>query len=58
MYSITFRSILYLWSSSVDICRDPKDNKFLDIVIASYSDFLITGDDDLLVLEKIGILQS
>ena len=47
-------SIIYEIYQKVDICRDPKDNKFLDIAIASYSDFLITGDDDLLVLEKIG----
>ena len=51
---ITELSIIYEIHQKVDICRDPKDNKFLDIAIASYSDFLITGDDDLLVLEKIG----
>lgn len=38
----------------VDLCRDPKDNKFLDVAIASYADYLITGDEDLLVLESIG----
>lgn len=37
----------------VNICRDPKDNKFLDVAIASSADYLITGDEDLLVLESI-----
>lgn len=37
-----------------DICRDPKDNKFLDVALASHTEYLITGDEDLLVLESIG----
>lgn len=47
-------SIFYDISQKTNICRDPKDNKFLDVAIASYADFLITGDDDLLTLESIG----
>lgn len=47
-------SVFYEVNQKVDICRDPKDNKFLDVAIASYADYLITGDDDLLVLERIG----
>jgi len=47
-------SLVYEIHHSVDICRDPKDNKFLDVAIASYADYLITGDEDLLVLEAIG----
>ena len=47
-------SIWYEIYQKVDFCRDPKDNKFLDVAIASYSDYLITGDEDLLVLENIG----
>ena len=31
-------------------CRDPKDNKFLDLAICSNAACLITGDKDLLVL--------
>ena len=31
-------------------CRDPKDNKFLELAIASSAKLLITGDQDLLVL--------
>lgn len=45
--------IFYEIESTVDICRDPKDNKFLDVAITSNADYLITGDEDLLVLERI-----
>ncbi|MBF0349778.1 MAG: putative toxin-antitoxin system toxin component, PIN family [SAR324 cluster bacterium] len=31
-------------------CRDPKDNKFLDLAVSGQAHFLITGDKDLLVL--------
>lgn len=46
-------SVFYEVHDKADICRDPKDNKFLDIAIASYAEFLITGDEDLLILERI-----
>jgi uncharacterized protein len=29
-------------------CRDPKDNKFLDLAVASQASCLVTGDEDLL----------
>jgi uncharacterized protein len=35
------------------VCRDPHDDKFLALAVASNSDYLITGDDDLLCLKKI-----
>jgi putative PIN family toxin of toxin-antitoxin system len=34
----------------VDLCRDKKDNKFLEVTINGKADYLITGDNDLLVL--------
>jgi putative PIN family toxin of toxin-antitoxin system len=34
----------------IDLCRDEKDNKFLEIAINGKADYLITGDNDLLVL--------
>lgn len=34
------------------ICRDPKDVKFLELALNGEADYLITGDKDLLVLEK------
>jgi uncharacterized protein len=35
---------------SFQVCRDPKDDKFLDLAVAGLATCLITGDDDLLVL--------
>ena len=34
----------------VEICRDPKDNKFLSLAISGGADAILTGDKDLLVL--------
>lgn len=44
----------YTINEKVALCRDPKDNKFLDLALASNAEFLITGDEDLLVLKNIG----
>jgi putative PIN family toxin of toxin-antitoxin system len=35
----------------VDECRDSKDNFLLDLCLAGSADYLITGDQDLLVLD-------
>jgi uncharacterized protein len=40
--------------TSIDICRDSKDNFLLSLSIDGNADFLITGDDDLLDLESFG----
>ena len=39
--------------SNVMMCRDEKDNFLLSLALDGNADFLITGDKDLLVLEKI-----
>lgn len=39
--------------SHIHICRDPKDNFLLSIAVDGKADYLITGDKDLLILEKI-----
>ena len=36
-----------------DICRDPKDNYLLSLSIDANAHYLVTGDDDLLVLHRI-----
>jgi predicted nucleic acid-binding protein len=36
--------------------RDPKDNKFLALAVSGQADYLITGDEDLLVLKSIGAI--
>jgi putative PIN family toxin of toxin-antitoxin system len=38
--------------SSVDICRDKKDNFLLALALDSKADFLITGDEDLLIIKQ------
>lgn len=35
----------------IDACRDPKDNKFLELAACGRADFILTGDADLLVLD-------
>jgi hypothetical protein len=39
--------------SNINICRDRKDNFILNLAVDSDSDFVITGDNDLLVLNQI-----
>lgn len=39
---------------SVSICRDPKDNFLLELSKDGKADYLLTGDKDLLDLEKFG----
>jgi len=39
------------------ICRDPKDDFLLALAKTSNADYLITGDKDLLILDKIGDTQ-
>ena len=37
-------------SETITVCRDPKDDKLLELAISGKADFLVTGDKDLLVL--------
>lgn len=37
-------------TDTVDECRDPKDNKFLELAVSGRATHLISGDADLLVL--------
>jgi uncharacterized protein len=34
----------------IQACRDPKDDKFLELAINGAADYLVTGDQDLLAL--------
>lgn len=43
--------------SQVEICRDPKDNFLLALAKDGKADFLLTGDKDLLDIEKFGRTQ-
>lgn len=35
---------------SIQACRDPKDDKFLELAVAGQADYIVSGDDDLLDL--------
>jgi uncharacterized protein len=48
-------------TETITDCRDPKDNKFLELAVAANADFIVTGDLDLLILHpfrNIAILKS
>lgn len=46
-------SLFVFPQEKIDICRDPKDNKFLEAATASAANFLISGDRDLITLKRI-----
>jgi putative PIN family toxin of toxin-antitoxin system len=57
---IRLRGELVVPKQTVTACRDPKDNKFLEAALAGTADAVVTGDDDLFVLnpyEGIDILR-
>jgi len=37
-------------NEEIRLCRDPKDDKFLELAIGGNADFVISGDGDLLAL--------
>jgi putative PIN family toxin of toxin-antitoxin system len=37
-------------TTKINLCRDPKDNKFLELAVHGKADYLISGDQDLLIL--------
>lgn len=41
---------LFMPDMSITDCRDPKDNKFLELAISANASCLITGDKDVLIL--------
>ena len=44
------KAILIDVTETVTECRDPKDNKFLELAVAGRASCIVSGDDDLLVL--------
>ena len=39
-------------NNTITICRDPKDNKFLELAKEADAHYIITGDQDLLILKE------
>ena len=57
---VRLRGELVIPKQTVTACRDPKDNKFLEAALTGEADAIVTGDDDLLVLnpfEGVDILR-
>ncbi len=44
-------------TETIVICRDPKDDKFLELAVAGQANYLITGDDDLIALNPFRTVQ-
>lgn len=44
------RAIFIEISETIADCRDPKDNKFLELAVSANASCIITGDKDLLIL--------
>ena len=44
-------------SSSINICRDPDDNKFIECAIDANALYIISGDKDLLDIQKFNNIQ-
>ncbi len=39
--------------NAIRACRDPKDDKFLEVAVHGRADAIVTGDEDLLVLHPL-----
>jgi putative PIN family toxin of toxin-antitoxin system len=48
---VVLRSELVQPTEQVAICRDPKDDKFLEVALAGQADVIVSGDEDLLILD-------
>jgi len=55
MASIRFLAQTIDINYKIKAARDPKDNKVLELASSGDADYIITGDQDLLVLKQYGI---
>jgi putative PIN family toxin of toxin-antitoxin system len=51
------RSSLIEPTLRITACRDPKDNQILELAVSGQADFIVTGDNDLLVLNPFQNIQ-
>ena len=47
---IESNALIFFPQDTINACRDPKDNKFLELATAAGASCIISGDQDLLVL--------
>jgi putative PIN family toxin of toxin-antitoxin system len=58
---IAINALIYSPKITINACRDPKDDKFLELAVTAEASCIITGDQDLLVLhpfDGISILSA
>lgn len=48
---IVLRSELVQPNERVAVCRDPKDDMFLEVAVAGQANAIVSGDEDLLILD-------
>jgi putative PIN family toxin of toxin-antitoxin system len=48
---IVLRSELVRSNERAAVCRDPKDDMFLEVAVAGNADVIVSGDEDLLILD-------
>jgi predicted nucleic acid-binding protein len=41
---------------TINECRDPRDDKFLELAVSGRADYLVSGDKDLLVLHPFRMI--
>ena len=52
MTKFLIKSELVNINETITICRDVKDNQFLELAVSGEANFIITGDNDLLILNS------
>lgn len=57
IYYFNFKFKLVKLENILQVCRDPKDDYLLETAMKSNSDYIITGDNDLLSLQKFQSIQ-
>ena len=45
------QATLVIPTERISVCRDPKDNKWVELAVAGKSIWIVTGDDDLLAVD-------
>jgi putative PIN family toxin of toxin-antitoxin system len=54
---LPYAQVIEVTESAAGVCRDSHDDKFLAIAAAGEASYLVTGDQDLLVLKVFGNTQ-
>ena len=47
---IEINALIFFPSIKISACRDPKDNKFLELAVTAGASCMVSGDQDLLIL--------